>query len=343
MPLERQSRLVSAAFLGILLLSVALKIYASQLLVWEVDFVPVVARGQAWLDGGSFPAVGTLSSVAAFNMPFLPWMQLPALLFTRDVRLVLVITQLAFNLLGTWVVFRLGARLFDRAAGMLAAILFTFSDIGISGAYTAWAQLQLPVFTILVAYFLYLWLKENRWWQVALVWISATAAFMTHFSAILLYGVIAVLWLLLRLPKNSRGLALGLVISAAMLAPYLAFEARSDFVDLQAFFSQRSRISAEELAEYAHLKPEAQASPAPEEAAPIQEADPQMPGRQSTRLERAIAWALSIPLQLVTSLRLAFSYRSRQLATVSSGASRHQRRAASFAGAYVSGQVLCTP
>ena len=185
MPLERQSRLVSAAFLGILLLSVALKIYASQLLVWEVDYVPVVARGQAWLDGGSFPAVGTLSSVAAFNMPFLPWMQLPALLFTRDVRLVLVITQLAFNLLGTWVVFRLGARLFDRAAGMLAAILFTFSDIGISGAYTAWAQLQLPVFTILVAYFLYLWLKENRWWQVALVWISATAAFMTHFSAIL--------------------------------------------------------------------------------------------------------------------------------------------------------------
>jgi len=71
---------MSVAFALLLIASAALKLYASRLLAWEVDYVPVLARGQTWIDGGAFPVVGTLSSVAAFNMPFLVWMQLPALL-----------------------------------------------------------------------------------------------------------------------------------------------------------------------------------------------------------------------------------------------------------------------
>ncbi len=102
------SWLFSVAFALLLIASAALKLYASRLLAWEVDYVPVLARGQTWIDGGAFPVVGTLSSVAAFNMPFLVWMQLPALLITRDVRLVLVGTQLTFNLLTTCIVFRGG-------------------------------------------------------------------------------------------------------------------------------------------------------------------------------------------------------------------------------------------
>ena len=117
-PSARSTKTFSIGFLLILLISAAVKIHASQMLAWEADYVPIVARGQAWLDGGAFPVLGTLSSVAAFNMPFLVWMQIPALLFTRDVRFVLVCTQLVFNLLGTWVVFRLGSKIFNRQAGL---------------------------------------------------------------------------------------------------------------------------------------------------------------------------------------------------------------------------------
>jgi len=172
---------MSVAFALLLIASAALKLYASRLLAWEVDYVPVLARGQTWLDGGAFPVVGTLSSVGAFNMPFLVWMQLPALLVTRDVRLVLVGTQLSFNLLTTCILFRLGGELFDRRAGLLAAMLFAFSNVGITGAFTAWAQLQLPGFFALFAYFLFRWKRENRDWQTALCLLITTAAFMTHF------------------------------------------------------------------------------------------------------------------------------------------------------------------
>ncbi len=292
---------------AILLISAAVKLYASQLLAWEADYAPLIARGQNWLEGGPFPALGTLSSVAAYNMPFLVWMQIPALLFTRDAQVVLVGTQLAFNLLGTWLLFLLGSRIFSPGAGLIAAALFTFSETGISSAYTAWAQMQLPVFYVAFAYCLYLWKCEGRSWQVALSWIIGTAAFMTHFSAVLLYAALLLMWLLLRMPAPRRGLAVGLLVSAVMLAPYMSIQARSDFVDLRAFFTQRSRISPEALSEFAHLKPEARAAA---EQAPLegQESAPSGETRQAepSRFVRGITWLASIPLQLIQSMRLLF-------------------------------------
>ncbi len=302
-------RQITVLFLLILLIGAAVKLYAAQLLAWEADYVPLIARGQSWLDGGEFPAVGTLSSVAAFNMPFLVWMQLPALLFTRDVRFALVATQLLFNLFGTWIVFRLGSNVFDNRAGLVGAALFTFSDIGITSAYTAWAQLLQPTFLVTFAYCLFLWKNEARSWQVAATFIVATAAFMTHFTAVILYGFFAVFWFLLRMPIDLRGLLAGIGISALMLSPYLAFEANSDFVDLKAFFTRRTRISAEVMAEYAHLKPEAQARAAPAKPADSPEgsaaAHQPAPAARS-RLERGVLWLIGIPGQVIQSLRLVF-------------------------------------
>ena len=306
MPSTRSARFHTIGLIVVLLVSGALKLFASQMLAWDADFVPVLARGQAWLDGGNFPVVGTLSSVAAFNMPFLVWMQIPALILTRDVQLALVGTQLVFNLLGTVVLYRLGGLLFDRRAGLLAAMLFSFSEIGISGSYTAWAQLQLPGFYALTALCLFLWKREGRNWQIALTCIVATAAFMTHFSAVMLYAVIAVFCPVLRLPLNRRGLLAGLVLSGFMLMPYLAYDAQFDFVNLKAFVTRRSTLSAEALAAYAHLKPDAQ-PPKMDSAPENNMSASSLETAQSSRLERAVSRAQSIPQQFIAGLRLALS------------------------------------
>ena len=306
MRIKEKAAFVSIAFALLLIASAALKLYASQLLAWEVDYVPVIARGQMWIDGGDFPVVGTLSSVGAFNMPFLVWMQLPALLVTRDVRLALVSTQLAFNLLTTCIVYRLGSDLFDRRAGLLAAMLFSFSDVGIAGAYTAWAQLQLPLFFTLFATFLIRWKRQNRAWQAALTVIAATAALMTHFAAALLYGVLAVMRFALGLPLNRRGLLAGLLISFIMLAPYLVYQASVDFVDLKAHVARHSRVSAEILAQFDSLKPMGRAAKdRAAEAKVVADAPP--PETQNSRLERGLTWLLGIPSQIVAGLRLTFS------------------------------------
>ncbi len=310
MRLANSTRPIQVTFILLLLIGVAVKLVAARHLAWEADYVPLISRGQGWLAGGAFPAVGTLSSVAAFNMPFLVWMQLPALLITDDIRAVLVSTQLLFNVVTTLVIFQFGARLFGGSCGLIASALFIFSETGISSAYTAWAQLLLPGFVVIFAYCLYLSHTQKRTWQVAATLIAATAAFMTHFSAVLLFGIILAFSLLFRSLANIRGVVLGLAISAIMLAPYLAFEAKVDFVDLKAFFTRRTTISQEVLAQYAYLKPEAQdraqQSPDAGETAedPVSSAESsQVP---ASRLQRGLIWLLSLPLQFVQSLRLVF-------------------------------------
>lgn len=304
MPRPLQIRRCQAAFWLLIAASIGVKLVAAQLLVWEADYVPLIARGSAWLDGGAFPVVGTLSSVAAYNLPFLVWLQLPALLLTRHVPTVLIGTQLAFNLLATFAVYRLGTAFIDERAGMIAATLFTYSQIGISSAYTAWAQLLLPGFCVFFVYCLYRWKVTGRAGFVVLTWLVATAAFMTHFSAVLFFGVLAALGLILRLPWNARGVAAGALLSAALLTPYLVFEVGQDFADLRAFFTRSQRIDAQTLAQYAHLKPEAPSSQA--DAPPADEAPPPAPAQPEGRLQRGIQYALSLPGHVLTALRLPF-------------------------------------
>lgn len=304
MPQPSQIRPYQAAFWLLIAASIGVKLVAAQLLVWEADYVPLIARGAAWLDGGAFPVVGTLSSVAAYNLPFLVWLQLPALLLTRHVPTALIGTQLAFNLLATLAAYRLGKELIDERAGMIAALLFTYSQVGISSAYTAWAQLLLPGFCVFFVYCLYRWKVAGRAGFVALTWLVATAAFMTHFSAVLFFGVLAALWLVLRLPWNARGVAAGALLSAAMLTPYMVFEVEQDFADLRAFFTRSHRIDAQTLAQFAHLKPAAPSSHA--DAPPVDAAPPPEPAVTEGRLQRGIRYVLSLPGQALTALRLPF-------------------------------------
>ena len=311
MPHSPQIRPYQAAFWLLIAASVGIKLVAAQLLVWEADYVPLIARGAAWLDGDAFPVVGTLSSVAAYNLPFLVWLQLPALLVTRDVPTVLIGTQLAFNLLATVATYRLGRDLIDERAGMIAALLFTYSQVGISSAYTAWAQLLLPGFGVFFVYCVYHWKATGRAGFVALTWLVATAAFMTHFSAALFLGVLAALWLILRLPWNARGMAAGALLAAAMLTPYLVFEVEQDFHNLRAFFTRSHRIDAQTLAQYAHLKPEAPTSRA--DAPPANEAPKPEPAPPEGRLQRGIRYILSLPGHGLAALHLPFQAELRSL------------------------------
>lgn len=309
------------ALAALLLLSLPVKLHAARDLVWELDYVPVVARGQAFFDGGPFPTYGTLSSVAAYNMPFLVWLQMPAMFFTRDVALILVGTQLAINLLATVLFYRAGAALFDRRAGLAAAGFFTFSLTGVSSAYTAWAQLLLPAFYILLLLLLWRWAAGGRARYLALAGAAATAAFMTHFAAVLLYPAAAAWALATRAPLSRRGLAGAALATLLLLGPYLLFQIERDFVDLRAFFSRSTNIPQEVMAQYEHLKPggaavivertEDAALPSPEAAPP-----PEQTPQRASVVERGLQRLLAVPEQIYGGLMMAFRYNPRELEPV---------------------------
>ncbi len=321
------SRLPGLLLIAAFLISLLLKLYATRDLVWDMDYVPLIALAARFFDDGAFPAHGTLSSVAAYNMPFLVWMQMPVMAFSRDIPTVLITTGLIWNAIGTWALYRTGATLFRPSVGLAAAVLFTFSETGISSSYTAWAQLTLPTFTALAFYCLWRWRQTGQGRYALLAPIIITSAFMTHFSAVMLYPAALIVVLLMRPGVHWRALIVGGLISLLLLAPYLAFQTQRDFVDLRAFLARETLVDPDVMAAYAYLKPEAGPLPAsapqtqhsPNTKAPIalisaraaQNDDPPTP----PRWQRALAWLISTPSQFISALHLPFDILPRTLQT----------------------------
>ena len=313
----------------IIVASIPVKLYAANDLVWEIDYVPVITCGYQFFASGEFPAVGTLSSVAAYNMPFLVWMQMPVMAITQHIPTILIGTQLLWGILGTIVLYLTGRAMFSPWVGVIAACLFTFSDVSISGSYTAWAQLQLPTMTIFMLYGLVQYHKTHRGRYIAFATLAATAAFMLHFSAILFFPVVA-LAILLALPTvRWQGIILGIIGSTILLSPYLVFEANRDFADLKAFFTRNTQVPAEVMAEYSYLKVENQ-PPAPRDSNPTTQVRPTTTPNNATpiptntpvpevttpsREQRILDYALSLPIQTVSALGLVFQSTPQSLAT----------------------------
>lgn len=247
-----------ALVLILFVISLAIKLYAAQDLIWDYDVVPVIGRGMGFFESGTFPAYGTLSSIGVFNMPGLVWMQMPVMVFSKDIPTILIVTQLFWNLIGTLAIFRLGRRLFNPTAAVIAAAVWTFSEFSITGSFTAWAQLHLPTFTALLLLFLYEWYETKSAQYFALAIITASGAFMIHFSAIMFYPLIFVFWLLIRPPLKIKGLLVGGFVSLILLSPYLSFQIEREFQDLKGFVSNKSQLSGAIMESVQHLKPEAQ-------------------------------------------------------------------------------------
>ena len=239
----------------LLLLSVPLKVAAAQQMAWEVDIVPVMTRGWAFLDGGAFPAYGTLSSVAAYNMPFLVWLHLPAMLLTREPKLVVLLTLIPFHLLGGLALYGAGREMVSAGAGLGALALYSFSEVVVSGSYTPWAQLLLPSFFAMVLWLLWRWTSRQQGIWLMDAGVVAFCAFMTHFAAVMLFPVMLLFALVMRARWQWRWLLAGIALCGLLIAPYLAFQSGRGFSDLRAFLSRDRQVDAVTFARYEPLKP----------------------------------------------------------------------------------------
>ena len=301
-------------------LSLPIKLAAAQNMPFDIDIIPVLSRSVEY----TLPPVGTLSSVAAYNMPMLQWLHLPALTLAHNAFATILLTMLTFNILSTIAVFWLGYSMFNERMGLAAATLFTFSEVGISSAYTAWAQLLLPGFYAMTFLFLWQWRKYEQGKYLALAGIIATAAFMTHFSAILLYAAMLVFALLTRAKWQWRWLLAGVFVCLLMLAPYLVYEAQHDFVDIRAFLKQETRVSPEVLAAVQYLKPESGLLPREQlitQQTPVAPVTAnQQPSESSAtvkpRWQRGIDFLLSVPSQYLRGIGYGFSTTMRGLPSV---------------------------
>jgi 4-amino-4-deoxy-L-arabinose transferase-like glycosyltransferase len=231
-----------------MLIGLLFRLYAAQDLRWSSDTVPIIDIGQRFFRDGLFPLHGSLSSVAAYYMPGLVYLFMPAMLLTNDPALIIILTALAANLIGILLVYRLCSEFFDREIGLVAAALYTFSTIGIESAYTAWAQMNVGVFFMGTIYFLYRWAAYMHGRDMTLAILAAVFVFMIHFAAFVLAIVIAVFYFLIPRPRPAipvKWLIASAIGTIVLLAPYGYFEITRDFVDVRAFISRKDLVPPE--------------------------------------------------------------------------------------------------
>ncbi|MEM9955544.1 MAG: glycosyltransferase family 39 protein [Chloroflexota bacterium] len=296
------------------LMSVPLKLFVAQNMPWDIDIVPVVARNAQY----TLTPVGTLASVAAYNLPMLEWLHLPAQWLTGDVWWTIVLTLLTINLLGTLAIYGLGRSMFSQRVGLVAGILFTFSEVGVSSSYTAWAQLLLPAFFAMTLYTLWLWVKHEKGYWLALSGIIATVAFMTHFSAVLLYPTMLAFAIVTRAKWQWNWLIIGAIIIGLLFTPYILFQIERDFIDARAFITQEPLVSNATLAQYESYKIEYRSLETPTDTDNTQSVAPSLPVEPSPpivrpRWQRAIDYALEAPIWYWRAMTTAFITQTRAI------------------------------
>lgn len=284
--------------------SLPLKWVTAQNMPWEIDIVPVVSRNTQYL----LPPVGTLSSVAAYNLPMLSWLHLPMQHLTGDVWWTIVLTLWLFSIVATVALYQLTNELYDQRAALVAVTLFTFSEVGVSSTYTAWAQLLLPGYSALLLFCLWRWVNRQRGVYLALAGIVATIAFGTHFSAILYFPAMLVFALFARAIWQWKALFGGAVACLLLLMPYLHFEMQRDFVDVIAFARQTPLVDDATLRAYqvppviAPIRPKLSTA----QLAPAQTETTQVLAPTASRWSRAIDYAWEVPHWYWRALIVAF-------------------------------------
>jgi 4-amino-4-deoxy-L-arabinose transferase-like glycosyltransferase len=270
----------------IILVSLLPKAYYSAQMPFDADFVPLIWWGWEWLNGGAFPAYGTLSSVGAYNFPMLVWLHLPALSLTYEAQSAVLATLLWLNVVGMACFYSTARHMFGAGAATCALLLFAFSETLITSAYTAWAQVLLPSGFACLTWVLWRWVRSGRARWLALSGVLATCLFMLHFSAILLYPCMLAFALFQRARWSWRGIIAGGLVCLALFAPYLGFQVGRDFRDLRAFLTRQTPIPAETMRAYQELAyPSAPSAPADATPAPL---SPSAPPESPTLLTRAI-------------------------------------------------------
>jgi hypothetical protein len=172
--------------------------------------------------GRFFPTQGLISSIGIPNPPLFVYVVAVPLAVVRS-PIAAAATIALLNVIAIWITFVVGRRAFNSFVGVVAAALIASSPWSIVFSRKIWAQDLLPFCTALFALHLYRLVVQQRASSAFWLIVIAAAATQLHFSAWILFGVVAAaLWTARR--SVTRGWIVG-GISLATLSylPFLYF------------------------------------------------------------------------------------------------------------------------
>lgn len=191
-----------------------------------------------FVESGSIPQKGSVSSFGSFNPPGVTLGMLSGVLLFADCPTAAQRLGATFwfsvAVLGLFVYVR---RRFGLAAACLAVLLYGFSETGVFFAQTLWPRAH-PAFLIWLLYFVDRWCLERdakSLFPVILI-LGLATYWMLEFAPVLF--ALPLLFLIFRPPIQTRFVLLGSISAILVWSPYLVFQGSRDFVDLRSLLTQ---------------------------------------------------------------------------------------------------------
>ena len=192
-----------------------------------------IDAAQEFIDHHRLPEKGAITSFGSFTPPGAMWLMLPGLLIFRDPRLFECVGSLSLYV-GTFLgIFFLARRCFGRDSALVAALLYGFSELGLTAGSSLFQRYPIQFFLVWVVYFVVRWVDDNdgRWLAAAtLTWAAGMNVHMELAPVILAVPVVWFAW------RPAVRLVPLLVVAAAatiLWYPHLRFERDRHFMDLR--------------------------------------------------------------------------------------------------------------
>ncbi len=250
---DRTNLIILAA---ILCLAALLRLWNLDASEFKYDEARVSNLAAHFVDRGIPPVRGMGSSAGIDNPPLAIYLLALPVLLSRDPLVVTAFVAL-FNVVGVGACYWLGKRHWSTGVGLAAATLLATSPWAVFYSRKVWAQDLLLPFVVLLFGFLLAWAADNRRWALTGAVVTLTALTQIHLATVAFIPLLAIVLLCavvqrirgLRTWEWVRPLLVGIAISAALYAPYIAFDALTGWRNLRAL--------SDALVAPAQIRPEA--------------------------------------------------------------------------------------
>ena len=213
--------------------------------LFSIDMIPDIENAIDLVQVGRLPAKGNLSSFSSYNPPGPSWLYAPGVLCFDDPRLFHVPGVILVYGAAVVGVFLLGREMFGVPCGVLAAVLYGLSTIGLTVANWPWQRLPMQAFAVWTVYGACRWVgrRDPRFLALALVACAAGMYVFMEMAPVLL--VLPVLWVLFRPPISLRALLVAGAAALLIWFPYLRFESARGFADLRSLLGRVNLVRSD--------------------------------------------------------------------------------------------------
>jgi len=234
-PLSVSGRALSTSHLWlwlILFVAAALRLARLDLTAFEMDEGAACLLAVRFTHYGLFPLVGVKTSLQFFNTPLFIYALSPAFLVTTDARFAVMLFAL-FGTAAVYVVYRTGREFVSPAVGLLAAAMMAVSPTAVEYSRRLWGHSLIQALCPIVLYLMLRWVVAGRAKTVFWLAMLIAMAQQFHFSASLLWVLLALAWLIFRPRTDWVAFVGGLIVGLLGYVPFFFEEADTGFADVR--------------------------------------------------------------------------------------------------------------